>query len=113
MLCSGAGRVAGGRNREKWRGRGRGKGGREGEAAMREGCSEAVCREEARINSHCRYRRLGQVMEHDGEFSSSGTHCARWRISFLVLVRVVPASRLPDRLHRTESFFRAQEIFQP
>lgn len=48
-----------------------------GEAAMREGCSEAVCREEARINSHCRYRRLGQVMEHDGEFSSaSGTHTA-------------------------------------
>lgn len=87
---------------------------REGEAAMREGCSEAVCREEARINSHCRYRRLGQVMEHDGEFSSSsGTHCARRRISLLVLVRVVPASRLPDRLHGTESVFRAQEIFQP
>lgn len=51
-------------------------GGREGEASMRKGCSEAacvcvcVCREEARINSHCRYRCLGEVMEHDGEFSS-------------------------------------------
>lgn len=28
MLCSGAGRAAGGRNRDKWRGRRRGKGGR-------------------------------------------------------------------------------------
>lgn len=74
MLCSGTGRAARGRNRDKWRkgvreagGR---EGGRKGEALMRKGCSEAVCREEARISSHCRYRCLGQVMEHDGEFSS-------------------------------------------
>lgn len=63
---------------------------------MREGCSEAVCREETRINSHCRYRRLGQVMEHDGEF---------FCISFSVEVCVVPTSFLPERLWRAESLF--------
>lgn len=60
----------GGRDIDKWREGEREVGGREGEASMRKGCSEAVCREEAGINSHWRYRCLGQVMEHDGEFSS-------------------------------------------
>lgn len=115
MLRSGAGKAAGGRDRDKWR-EGWGKGGRqgvrEGEASMRKGCSEVVCREEARISSHCRYRCLGQVMEHDGEFCSLH-NTLRWQVR-LFPPPAVPASRLPDCPRTTtDSLFRTLETSHP